>query len=91
MALMTNRVKVWRHFWGLTIETNSFAFGVKVMRGPESNLQKSRNARPDSQTDGRKKPGIEAVASLKIAHQGLKKQMNYPKIKSRSKARIEKK
>ena len=27
---MTNRVKVWRYFKGLTIKTNNFAFEVKV-------------------------------------------------------------
>ena len=30
MAPMTNRVKVRRYFWGLTIDTNNFAFEVKV-------------------------------------------------------------
>ena len=30
MAPMTNRVKVWRYFEGLTTENNNFAFEVKV-------------------------------------------------------------
>ena len=30
MAPMTNRVKVRRYFWGLAIDTNNFAFEVKV-------------------------------------------------------------
>ena len=36
MALMTNRVKVWTHFQGLTIEVNNFAFVIKVLIGLES-------------------------------------------------------
>ena len=33
MAPMTNKVKVWKYFQGLTIETNNFAFQVKVILG----------------------------------------------------------
>ena len=33
---MTNRVKVWRYFKGVTKETNIFAFEVKVTIGMES-------------------------------------------------------
>ena len=33
---MTNRVKVWKYFQGLTIETNNFAFEVKLKLGLES-------------------------------------------------------
>ena len=51
--------------WGLTIETDNFAFEVKVILGQESNLLKSWDTRPDRRTAGQKKPGIEAVASLK--------------------------
>ena len=29
MAPMTNRVKVWKYFWGLFIATNNFAFEVE--------------------------------------------------------------
>ena len=36
MTPMTNRVKVWRYFNGVTKETNIFAFGVKVKIGLES-------------------------------------------------------
>ena len=36
MAPMTNRVKVRRYFWGLTNDTNNFAFEVKVIPGKES-------------------------------------------------------
>ena len=36
MALMTNRVKVWKFFYGLIIETSNFAFEVKVILGLES-------------------------------------------------------
>ena len=38
MALMTNRVKVWRHVQGLTTETNNFAFDVKVTLDLESTI-----------------------------------------------------
>ena len=31
MAPMTNRVKVWKYFWGLFIGTNNFAFEVEVI------------------------------------------------------------
>ena len=33
---MTNRVKVWKYFKGVTKETNIFAFEVKVKIGLES-------------------------------------------------------
>ena len=33
MAPMTNKVKVQKYFQGLTIETNNFAFQVKVILG----------------------------------------------------------
>ena len=36
MTLVTNRVKVLRHFYGLTTETNNFASDVKVILGLES-------------------------------------------------------
>ena len=36
MAPMKNRVKVWLYIEGLTIDTNNFAFEVKVMLGLES-------------------------------------------------------
>ena len=36
---MTNRVKVWKYFQGLTIETNNFASEVKVILGLESTGQ----------------------------------------------------
>ena len=62
MAPMTNRVKVWRYSWGLIIETDNFTFEVKVILGLESNFLKSW---AHGWTAGQKKPGIEAVASLK--------------------------
>ena len=31
MATTANMVKVWRYFYGLTIETNNFAFEIKVI------------------------------------------------------------
>ena len=36
MAPVTNRVKVWKYFEGLTIVTNNFAFEIKDMQGLES-------------------------------------------------------
>ena len=36
MVPKTNRGKVWKYFQGLTIETNNFAFEVKVILGLES-------------------------------------------------------
>ena len=36
MAPMTNRGKIQKYFYGLTIETNNFAFEVKVILGLES-------------------------------------------------------
>ena len=37
MAPMTGRSKVLRYLYGLTIDTNNFAFDVKVTIGLESN------------------------------------------------------
>ena len=39
MAPMTNRVKVRRLFYGVIIESNNFAFYVKVIQGLESTLK----------------------------------------------------
>ena len=36
---MTDRIKVWRYFQGLTIEANNFAFEVKVTLSLESTCQ----------------------------------------------------
>ena len=36
MDPMANRVKVWKYFQGLTIETNNFSFDAKVIIGLES-------------------------------------------------------
>ena len=36
MDPISNRIKVGKYFWGLTIETNNFAFEAKVILGPES-------------------------------------------------------
>ena len=36
MEPITNRVKVWTHFWGLTIEVKNFVFVIKVLVGLES-------------------------------------------------------
>ena len=36
MAPMTNRVKVWKYFWGLFIATNNFAFEVEAILVLES-------------------------------------------------------
>ena len=33
---MTNRAKVWKYFQGLTIDTNNYAFEVKVILSLES-------------------------------------------------------
>ena len=41
MAPMTNRVKVWKYFWGLFIGTNNFAFEVKATLGLECNYLES--------------------------------------------------
>ena len=38
MTPMTNMVKVRRYFYGLTIETNKFAFEVKVTLGLKSTI-----------------------------------------------------
>ena len=32
MAPMTNRVKVWKYFWGLFIATNKFALEVEAIQ-----------------------------------------------------------
>ena len=45
MAPMTNRVKVRKHFLGLSIETNNFAFEVKVILGLESTHLESWDTR----------------------------------------------
>ena len=37
MAPLTNRVKVWRYFWGLSTETYNFALEDNVILGLESN------------------------------------------------------
>ena len=39
MAPLANKVKVWKHFSDLTIETYNFSFEVKVILGLESILQ----------------------------------------------------
>ena len=36
MAPMTNRVKVLKYFWGLSIETKIFDFVIKVLPGLET-------------------------------------------------------
>ena len=38
MAPVTNRVKVWIYFYGLTIEIKNFAFEVNAILGLESTL-----------------------------------------------------
>ena len=35
---MTNRVKVWRYFEGLSIDTNNIVFEFKFMLGIESTI-----------------------------------------------------
>ena len=62
---MTNRVKVWKHFLGLSIETNNFAFEVKVILGLESTHLESWDTRTDGRTEEQKKPGIEVGAPPK--------------------------
>ena len=42
---MTNRVKVWKYFWGLAIETNNFAFEANVISGLESTHPDSYEAK----------------------------------------------
>ena len=51
MAPMTNRVKVRRYILGLTIETNNFAFEVKVILGLDSTHLESWDTRTDERTD----------------------------------------
>ena len=51
MAPMTNRVKVSKHFLGLSIETNNFAFEVKVILGLESTHLESWDTRTDGRTE----------------------------------------
>ena len=54
MAPMSNRVKVWKYFQGLTIETNNFAFEVKVILGLESTILNGRlDGRPDGEACNR--------------------------------------
>ena len=53
MDPMANRVKVWKYVKGLTIETNNFAFGVKVILGLQSTYLESWETRTDEQTNGR--------------------------------------
>ena len=36
MTIVTNRVNVLGHFYGVTTETNNFAFDVKVILGLEN-------------------------------------------------------
>ena len=36
MAPITNRVKVYKYFWGLLMATNNFAFEVRAILGLES-------------------------------------------------------
>ena len=45
MAPMTNRVKVRRYILGLTIETNDFAFEVKVILGLEISCPDGQGAK----------------------------------------------
>ena len=45
MAPMTNRVKVWKYFWGLFIATNNFAFEVEAILVLESTHLESRVAK----------------------------------------------
>ena len=42
---MTNKVKVWRFFFGLTMETNNSTFEVKLIIGLESTRQDSYKAK----------------------------------------------
>ena len=48
---MTDSIKVWRYFQGLTIEANNFAFEVKVILSLESNLLKSWDTWLDKRTE----------------------------------------
>ena len=45
MAPMTNRGKVLKYFWGLSIETNNFAFEVKAILGLESTYPDGQGAK----------------------------------------------
>ena len=45
MASITNRIKVLKHLLGLIIETNNFAFEVKVILGLESTCQDAQGAK----------------------------------------------
>ena len=45
MTPMTNRDKGWKLFQGLTIETNNFAFQVKVILGLESTCPDGKGAK----------------------------------------------
>ena len=44
MDPIANMVKVWKYFWGLTIETNNFAFKAKVILGLESTCPDGKGA-----------------------------------------------
>ena len=45
MAPITNRVKVWKYFSGLSIDTNNFAFEVQVILSLESNYPEGSGAK----------------------------------------------
>ena len=45
MGPITSRVKVWKHFNGLTIKTNNFAFEAKVILGRESACPDGKGAK----------------------------------------------
>ena len=52
MAPITNRLKVWSHFYGLAIESNNFAFEVKAEFRLESTIPDGRRRRR------RRRPGL---------------------------------
>ena len=45
MDPLANRVKVWKYFYGQTIETNNFAFEAKVILGLESTCSDGQGAK----------------------------------------------
>ena len=45
MAPITNRVKVWKYFSGLTIDTNNFAFEVQVILSLENTYSDALGAK----------------------------------------------
>ena len=65
MAPLTNRVKVYKDFWGLFIAAKNFAFEVKAILGMESTHLESQDERKHRWKE-RKKRELEVAHHLNI-------------------------